>query len=424
MSSSFPERRVPLRVSPGRVAAGLVMCALLGREALAADVYWRPDLEARVEGHTNRDLAAGEAEESMTGYMADLGVLWGRDTPRSHTVVRPRVRFQDFPKRDDLRRIEEFLDVRTGFQTLRDNFLLTGNYSRRDAYTAEFLQAGFDPGPVDPSVPVEPIDPTVSETGRLIVNTTRTLVQLRPSYTRRISERSALGGGVTLQTVEYDSDIPGTQVDFDYWLAEGTWARQLDERTELRAGPYVSRYEAKDDSSVTDGYGAYVDWSRAWNERIRATISLRAERNESDRILPTVVQESSTSWGARLNLYRKVEVSEWQVSIGRSITPTGSGSKADSDEVHVQYERALSPRLVATTAARALRVRSQSQFTRGDDLDYARAEISMTWALSRTWSVRGGYEFTWREYTLETDDANDSALFVSMRFAGLDRRQR
>jgi hypothetical protein len=384
--------------------------AFAGTSAYAAETFWQPSVEARVEGHSNRDLAP-DSEDTMAGYFADLELLWGRNTGRSETRIRPRLRFQDYPDRDELQRLEQFLDVSTLYRTLRSETSVVGSYSRRDAYTAEIIEAGFDD--------FDPDDPSVSETSRLIVDNTRTRVQVRPTYTYRFSERSGITAGLTAETVDYESELPQTQVDFDYMQFETGWVQELDERARITFGPYVSRYDARDDSVTSDGYGLVGRWSRSWTERFRSTLTVRVERTESDRLLPVVVEESDTVWGATLNIDRRSETSIWRMNVGRTITPSGSGSKANSDEIRVGYERAMSPRLSSTAAVRALRVRSQSDFSRGDDRDYARAELGLRWAMTQTWSITGGYEFTWREFKRETDDANDNALFVSVKFEGL-----
>src|SRR5690606_8506501 len=139
---------------------------------------------------------------------------------------------------------------------------------------------------------------------------------------------------------------------------------------------------------------------------------------------------TETAWGAMLRLDARREVSSWRLNVGRRITPSGVGSKANSDELRVEYRRALSPRLFSTTAFRAPRLRSQSDFTRDDDRDEARVELSLSWAMTPTWSISGGYQFMWRDFTEEPGDAHNNAIFLSLIFEGLGppsagpRRQR
>ena len=421
MSSSSRSTRGALRRDRARClrAAGSPPAVLLaaaacgaGGYAAAADTYWRPAVEARIEGHTNRDLATtDELEEEMAGYKLDLGFTWGRDTPRSATRIQPRVRFQDYPDRDDLKRVEQFLNIDTRYRSPRSDVSLVGRYSRRDAYTAELVEADFDE--------FDPEDPSVSQTSRLVTANTRTRVQIRPKYTYQIGERTGLSVSATAEAVDYETEGEDTQVDFDYWQLDGTWVRQLDPRSQLSVGPYVSRYEAEDASVESDAYGLIVEWEREWTERSSVGITLRAERNEWTRVIPVTQEESETAWEAMLHLESRAEASMWRVSLGRSITPTGSGTKANVDQFRVAYERALSPRLTSISAVRLLRTRSQTDFNRGDDRDYARLELGLQWAMTQTIFLGTGYEFTWREFNLENEDALNNSVFVSLRYQGL-----
>lgn len=409
MSSSFRKAGTRRRLPAALLTAA---ACTAGTQAPAADVYWRPDFEARVEADTNRDLATrDELEDEMAGYQINLGLTWGRATPRSETRIRPRVRFQDYPDRDDLQRLEQFLEFDTRYRSPRSDFALFGGYSRRDAYTSELVEADFDE--------FDPDDPVVSQTTRLVLDNTRTRYQLRPRYTYQLSERTGLQAAVTAEVVDYESEGTTSQVDFSFWQVDGTWVRQLDPRSKLSFGPYYSRYEARDDTTESDAYGLVVNWDREWTQRLRGGLTFRVERNEWTRTLPAPAEETETAWGAVLNLESRGEISLWRVNLGRQITPTGSGTKANLDQLRVAYHRSLSPRLTSISAVRLLRVRSQTDFARGDDRDYARLELGLQWAMTRTLFIGTGYEFTWREFTQEGEDALNNAVYVSLKYEGL-----
>ncbi|MFO7278077.1 MAG: hypothetical protein DIU56_013660 [Pseudomonadota bacterium] len=421
MSSSCRERAGPC-VTPGWHAplagsALVLLASALGTDARAADIYWTPIFSARVEGHTNRDLVPDETgeEDSSAGYIADLGLNWTAATPRSTTRIRPRIRFQDYPERDALQRLEQFLDISTRYRTLRSEFGLIGSYSRRDAYTAELAEAVFDE--------FDPDEPSRPETAILIADNTRTRLQLRPSFDHRITERSGIFVGATLETVEFDSELPNRQVDYDFGLVELGWRYQLDPRSQITVGPYVSRYEAQGDAQKADAYGMSLSWSRDWSETLSGTFTVRVERNESETRngLGLVSDDSSTEFGATVDLVREGEISELRLSAGRFISPSSSGAKTTSDEIRAEYERSLSPRLAWSAAVRGMRIRSVSDVLRASDRDYARGVLALEWAMSPTWFVGGGYEYIWSEYLNDVGSASDNAVFLSVRYRALER---
>lgn len=421
MSSSCRERADPdvaIRWRAPLAGGALALLAsAFGTDAQAADVYWSPIFSARVEGHTNRDLIPDEAgdDNSTAGYIADLGLNWTAATPRSTTRIRPRIRFQDYPERDTLQRLEQFLDISTRYSTPRSEFGLIGSYTRRDAYTAELAEAGFDD--------FDPLEPSRPETAILIADNTRTRLQLRPSFDHRFTERSGIVFGATLETVEFDSELPNRQVDYDFALAEIGWRYQLDQRSQITIGPYVSRYEAQGDTRKADAFGMLLSWSRDWSETLSGTFAVRVERNESETLdaLGLVTEDSTTEFGATLDLVREGEISELRLSAGRFISPSSSGAKTTSDEIRAEYERSLTPRLAWSAAVRGMRIRSVSDVLRASDRDYARAVLSLEWAMSPTWFVGGGYEYIWSEYLNDVGSASDNAVFLSLRYRALDR---
>ncbi len=411
MSSLFPERR--RRRPRSRRCAWLVAC-IAPAGAFAAETYYQPRLELRAEGHTNRDLRPDSSDDGkLAGYVANAGLQWGRRTQTGELMVYPSLRYTDYPERSNLEKLEEFLDVKGTHRTERSDFALLGRYARRDAYNAEFPRAGFDP--LDPQA--QPVDGT----GRLFVAVTRTQYQLRPTYTYQLSERRAVTSSLQYQKVEYSGNAATSQIDYTYGRGDIALRWRHDERSRLDIGPYVARYEASDNSYTNDAYGLRVEYSRDVSERTSTGITLRVER-ESDDIRsvgnPTV-SGSDTGFELMLNLVREVEAGKWRFRLGRSIVPTGAGSVSDSDEFHVEFMHAFSPRLSSETALKASRVRARSDRGAGEDRDYASARAALSWALTPTWSLGGGYEATWREYVSDNGGALDHALFISTRFLGL-----
>ena len=53
--------------------------------------------------------------------------------------------------------------------------------------------------------------------------------------------------------------------------------------------------------------------------------------------------------------------------------------------------------------------------------DYVRAELSLSWMLSPTIFVRGGYDYTWREIELDGTSAKNHRASISVGYRGLGR---
>ena len=122
---------------------------------MAADVTYLPQVDMRVETNDNFNLAPEACGAVDTeGYIADAEMLIDIVNPRGSTSLRPRLRFQEFPDRDDLQRVESFFDLHSDYRWERSTLLADLNYSLRDVYNTETLGGDFDPdNPDNPDNP-------------------------------------------------------------------------------------------------------------------------------------------------------------------------------------------------------------------------------------------------------------------------------
>ncbi len=109
-----------------------------------------PRVDLRVEQNDNLNLDPVTTSDSdVLGYIAEMDLLMDIATPRGETSLRPRVRFQDYPDRDDFERFEGFLDMLSRYEWERSTFEFDGNFSHQDLYNSDTPGGGFDP--LDPA---------------------------------------------------------------------------------------------------------------------------------------------------------------------------------------------------------------------------------------------------------------------------------
>ena len=127
--------------------------------------------------------------------------------------------------------------------------------------------------------------------------------------------------------------------------------------------------------------------------------------------------------GGELTAYRKLEVSEWRFTVGRSFIPTGDSGKATLDHARVQYERLLSQKVTLNAAARydSRNALGKTTITTGQDRDYARADISLKWYVSPTWYIGGGYAYIWEDRQEALSDASNNKFYLNFGYRALSR---
>lgn len=415
MSSSYPDYSGLRRAVAALAVAGL-SAAAVGTSS-AADTYVQPELDLRAETNDNFNLVpGGDPDSNVQGYIAEAQALIGIATPRSDTSMRPRIRFQQYPDRDDFQEFEGFFDLRSQYKWERSELLTIARYSLQDSYNADTPGGEFDP--------LDPDNPSNPDTGRMLIGEQRTAIELRPDYTFELTERTKLGLGVGYQAVRYDSDTVSTQVDYDYYGGNGFVSWALNPRSDFNVGAFVSTYDAKDDSVTTDAYGGSLGYTYRWSEVNGVAVDMFYEQDDATRpdLVPEEVSESG--WGGNVSVYGQGEVSTWRLSAGRSYIPTGAGGKSQSDQFRFQYGRDLTQRLRFTGAARYESRTGFTARTQVDDRDYARADLSLRWMMAPTWYLQGGYSYIWQDRESASGDADNNKLFVSVGYKGLGRQRR
>ncbi len=392
--------------------AALAHACFLAGTASAADVHTQPQVELRVEQNDNFGLVPGGSTESdVYGYIADAQLLIDMETPRGDTTLRPRVKYQDYPDRDDLQKFEGFVDLRSQYRWERANFDLFGHFSHQDLYSNETAGGDFDP--VDPGG-------GDSDSGEIVEGETRDEFELQPTFEHRITERASIGFGAELQATRYDADEgTETKTDFDFGLARSyvTWA--LNPNSDFDVGIYGSKYEATDNSEQTDAVGAALGFKHRWSERVGMEATLFFEENDITETLPVPLEETTSNFGGYVTAYRRQEVSEWQFSVGRTFVPTGDRGKSELDQMRLQYDRQLSQRLSIRGVGRYESRNSLGGTEGGVDRDFARIDASIKWLLNRNWYVGGGYTYMWEDRETAVDSADNNKLFLTVGYQGL-----
>ena len=396
----------------GVLASGLL---LANGAATAADVHTQPQIELRAEQNDNFGLVPGGSPDSdVYGYVADGTLVIDMATPRGETTIRPRVKFQEFPDRPDLQRFEGFLDMLSKYRWERSTFDLIGHLSHQDLYNNETVGGDFDP--------TDPDGGGGSDSGEIIVGETRDEFDIRPNYEHRLSERVSIGLGIGYSAARYDADQGATtKTDYDYSLANPyvTWA--LSQTSDFSAGIYASRYEPTDNSEQTDATGVELGYAYRWSEVIGVETSIFYEENDIQEFLPVAFQETTSNFGGNVTAYRKGEVSEWRLSVGRSFNPTGDRGKSELDQIRLQYERHMSQRLSFRGTGRIESRNSLGGTDGGVDRDFARIDLSLKWLLTQNWYFGGGYTYMWEDRQAATQSADNNRLFITFGYQGLTR---
>jgi hypothetical protein len=408
MSLSFPDRSARRRAALIAFAAAVVAAP----SCFAAQKYFIPELGLSADYHSNRDLATGPSatDQSVAGYTADLAATMGLRTQRGLTEIRPNIQFQQYPERDDLETVNGYFDLKSEYSWLRANFNAIAHYSREDEYKSQLPEAGFNN--------FDPNDQNVGGTGRIVsVSETVDRIYVRPSWSYQFTPRLAAGFSGNYEAVNYSLDLASDRVDYDSRSLQAFVNWDIGQRSHMQTGVYASTYEARDDLNTTDSLGVALELQHDWTPTFNGGLSFNVERSETDQLArPT---EKSNNFGVQVNLQRRALASRLRLNAGRSYYPSGNATRAQYDQIQVQYIRFFTERWNVGTAVRAFRSRGENE-NGSADRDYVRGSLDISRNLTPKWYVTAGYQYLWQKYTSDSRKGNDNVVRVLIGYRGLD----
>ncbi len=199
---------------------------------------------------------------------------------------------------------------------------------------------------------------------------------MNPTFDYSLTERLRAGVGLNYEDVRYDAES-GQSTRTDDVLQSWTVARlDPDPQSEVALAVYASQYQAKDDSSETDAYGAGVGYTYQWSEVTGVEARLDHENNDVTDYAPVKFEESTSGLGGSLVAYRKLEVSDWRFTLSRQYLPPATAASPS----RTSSGCSTSVTSVSDCPSWAARYEMRNAITEsggGDDRDYARLDLSL-----------------------------------------------
>jgi hypothetical protein len=216
-------------------------------------------------------------------------------------------------------------------------------------------------------------------------------------------------------------------IAYGYYDATAGVDWKLSPRSDVSVGVDGSEESAKDVYSVTKGHGIVVTYNYQWSKVFTGSLSVLGEQYDiyglpPNTTVPVSPRSTSSGVGASYQTTWKGQISQLQLTVGRTFTPNGAGGSYTSDQFQFEYRRQLSPRLSFDGAAHYIQNDALSREYDAGNYDYLIATADLKWNLTRTWFVGGGLQYLETKSPVAGTSANDSMLHVGFGYEGLGRQ--
>ena len=422
MSSSYRKSNTR-RVAP--LVTGGVLAALytLPGQVLAQEISLVPYGNAMTEWDSNRQLSRPPA--SAASYGGEVGADLRDYGPRSFMDLSAAVTYSDVPHFN-----YDWLDAnaafKSDFRTLDADYTMVASYRRDSTFVTEFGQANFNNS-------LTLTSPDTVSTSTVTTGITRESYEIDPGFTYNFTPRLDLEGDFRVNSVHYNTQFIGQRVNYVSPYAGFTVNYDLSQRSSIGIGPYYSRYDetgsvtssidgvtTTESGSSTSTGGAAFTYGFKTTDVTHLSLTMRVERDHIEE--GGFATQDVTAWGVELVGTHKYQVGNVLFSIGRFLEPSSVGGRVALNEFRAQLNRPLSARLTFMGALRVSDIETVGNFLSSLEPPEhrANAETWLTYNITKTWYVTGGYIFV-RSRDLGQDNlASSNGAMLIFGYRGME----
>jgi hypothetical protein len=347
--------RLPADRRRSTLLAGAI--AASGLCSLAYGAEWSVGVEAHGDlAHRENPRLVAEGGETINGAGLEVDAAVERATENSELTLLPRVRSARYGA-SEFDTDEQYLDLRYSRSGERCRWQVGAALARDTTLTSELLDTGI----IDSRKPHE-------------------LDSFSGSFTSSLSARDQLGAQFDYQRNSYpDADLTGL-TDYDYTAVALTYARLLSERLTIGSQLNGGRLNVPATDLVSRDYGASLTLAGQLSPAWRLALSAGMDRTVAD-------DRNDTGIVYSVELARSAELTDWRLTAGRSVVPSGSGVLVHRTDYALSLSRRLSARLAASFDIRHVDNEDLQIGLVRENRQYQHAGAAFEWQVAERWSL-------------------------------------
>lgn len=401
-----------------RVLQLALVPALAGSAAALEAAEWVAEPSVKLLGEYNDNVRLTTVQPDSTwGAILEPRLSLARRTERGDLSAIGRLKASQYTEENAPDSLNSYFDVAGNRRFLRGSVGASASYVNDTTLQNETLD--FDTGV------------TVNE-----INRTITSGRLNGQYT--ITEANWLEGSVSYSTTDYDNGEQYGLLDYDYLTSTLRLVHRLNERTQV-FGVYTHSdvdYDTSTDlESKTDSLqlGMAHEFTQTWS----VSGSIGSRRTETSSIVPTAIprpgleifypaifdlvyqprDNETTGLVYEASVTREFETGSLQLAGSRSVTPSSTGTDAETTSIVFTATRDFTAKLSTQLAVSYFQSSTVGDVTTRSDVDRFRVAPSLNWRVDEELSLTAGYTYTRIERELGADNTADSnRVFVGLNY--------
>lgn len=380
----------------------------------AAEWSAEPSVALRTDYNDNFNFTPGSGR-TVWGAILSPDIKFSGETETLKVTGGLMVNVNRYPGNDDLNTIDHTLTLRSGYRAERDLFGLNVDSIRDSTLVTE-----------------------LATTGTVQSRHQRSQLTANPSWTRSLTELTAITAGYNYTDVRYSDVGPATNlIDYGDQTATIGLQHRFSERDIFNVNAYYDRYQTNPGVFVARTYGIEGQLSHDFDETLRGSFALGWRKTQSSvtshalvcsgdvlfgicfgSVTDVVSNASADSSGFTFNaaLLKSLELDTVNARISREINPSGIGSLIQTDRVQATWIHHWSPALSASIDAAAYHTRYVGVPVGGANGRYYKVETRVTWQVSESWALEGGFAHARQSYEGTPLTADVNVVYAALSY--------
>jgi hypothetical protein len=369
------------------LAAAATFCQPLA----AAESRWSADAAMNIEYNDNVRLATRSKKTDWTGDLS-VGAAWTLSRPESSLYLSPRLRFLRYLNDTALDSTDYDMALAAERDYERQSLRIDGDYSRAAILSSEFNGIGV-----------------------IEVGTNRDQWNARPAWTVELTPYTQASIKPSYTDVHYEGRAV-SQVDYTVGSVAVALTHDLAEDEGLTTTLSGSRMDAPSIDNRVDQAGIEIDYERPATESLRMNGTLGAQK--SHFFLANQPERSRTGALLGVTLKSEREYTSWQLTLTRSVDPSGTGTVMQSDTLAASRTANWTPSLSSNLYLLISKRKDLQGLNPGNDSTYGQGHVRLDWTPRDEWDLSIEYRLVGQRLRTAESTAISNAVVLAVAYHG------
>lgn len=365
---------------------------------IAAEWSLTPSLSTKVYV-TDNLLLTDLPHDPTYGYWVSPGAEFSGTTEKLEVKGKAALDFVDYYGGEKTRFTNVLLPLSARYRSERDEWVLTGGFTRDNTLLGELLA-----------------------TGLVLRFTQRNFWSVNPAWTRMLTEKLGFQGAFQFNDASYQDGIRLGLVDYQVVGGSAGLLYRVTEKDEIQlTGTYTSFRTRNAPFSLSSSLpGLMLTHTHSFTESLKATI-FAGPRFISSTTKATDSRQTTddTTWIYGASATQRFEHAYLQFAISRDIMPSGFGLLVQTDRIGLLVSYDLSDTLTASLDSSGYLVSGASPLARGGSLSENRLMYTtptITWKFTEWWKLEASYSYRWRDSDGLLEPVMANALMMMLTY--------